>query len=184
MTACEVHAPQLGAHIAAPEVRAHQLQACTSISVICGACITVHEVRTCQFGARMAAREVRHLRFDGDASGGAIRFNGDVSGCTWPKGDASGHTCLEGDASGHAVRLKGDMSGRTVMMVSYTCHRYLTCRPPAIVSALLAICQIFRTHCSGHPCQPPSIALLSPDWFHPRHLPATPPRQYVRYSRC
>ncbi len=45
MTACEVHAPQLGACIAAPEVCAPQLQACTSISVICGACITVREMR-------------------------------------------------------------------------------------------------------------------------------------------
>jgi len=165
------------------EVHAPQFQACTAISVICGACITVHEVRACQFGACMAAREVRHLRFDGDASGGAIRFNGDVSGCTWPKGDASGHTCLEGDASGHAVRLKGDMSGRTIMMVSYTCHHYLMCHPPTIVSALLAICEIFWTHCSGHPRWPPSIVLLSPDWFHPCHLPAAPPWQYVRYSR-
>ena len=59
------------------EVRARQFQACTAISVICGACITVHEVRARQFGARMAACEVRHLRFDGDASGR-----------TWPEGDA------------------------------------------------------------------------------------------------
>ena len=59
MTACKVHAPQLGVHIAAPEVRAPQLQACTSISVICGACITVCEMRAPQLGARMAAREVR-----------------------------------------------------------------------------------------------------------------------------
>src|SRR5258706_876650 len=44
---------------------------------------------------------------------------------------ASGQTCLEDDASGHAVRLKGDMSGRTVMMVSYTCHRCPRCCPPS-----------------------------------------------------
>src|SRR5258706_15259127 len=45
--------------MAAPEVRAPQLQAHTSISVICGACITVCEMRAPQLGVCMAACEVR-----------------------------------------------------------------------------------------------------------------------------
>ena len=49
-------------HMTACKVRALQLQACHSVSVVCGARITVCEVRTPQFGARMTAREVCALQ--------------------------------------------------------------------------------------------------------------------------
>ena len=71
MMAHEVHAPQLEVCMTACEVRALQLQARHSISVVCGARITIYEVCTPQFGACMTACEVHTAQLQAHNSCGA-----------------------------------------------------------------------------------------------------------------